>query len=154
NIGSTATITGNPQNILIGSISGIAYRTFMAHLGPIAFLGLFIDWALLHFIHLRNGDGAIEVPAKVVGLETASEPEMHPAFPAIVSDAVLVGFLCGFPPALVAAAGGAILLMQRKHSPETIYGDVDWSLLMLFLGLFLIIGGAQQAGITNELLRS
>jgi Na+/H+ antiporter NhaD/arsenite permease-like protein len=65
---------------------------------------------------------------------------------------VLAGFIAGFPPALVAATGGALLLVQRKHSPKAIYGDVDWSLLMLFLGLFLIIGGAQQAGITQELL--
>src|SRR5262249_34690046 len=57
NIGSTATITGNPQNILIGSLSGISYRLFLAHLGPIALAGLFIDWALLHWIHLRNGNG-------------------------------------------------------------------------------------------------
>ena len=55
NIGSTATITGNPQNILIGSISGISYRDFLAHLGPVALLGLFVDWALLHWIHLSNG---------------------------------------------------------------------------------------------------
>ena len=54
NIGSMATITGNPQNILIGSISGIAYRDFLAHLGPVALLGLFVDWALLHWIFLRN----------------------------------------------------------------------------------------------------
>ena len=58
NIGSTATITGNPQNILIGSISGISYRDFLVHLGPVAILGLFVDWALLHWIHLRNGSGA------------------------------------------------------------------------------------------------
>ena len=152
NIGSTATITGNPQNILIGSISGIPYRTFLAHLGPIAFLGLFIDWALLHFIHLRNGNGSVEALDETAKTGTASAPEMHPAFPVAVSVGVLIGFLCGFPPALVAATGGAILLMQRKHSPEAIYGDVDWSLLMLFLGLFLIIGGAQQAGISSELL--
>ncbi len=56
NIGSTASITGNPQNILIGSISGISYRDFLAHLGPVALLGLFVDWALLHWIHLRNGE--------------------------------------------------------------------------------------------------
>src|ERR1039457_3613665 len=54
NIGSAATITGNPQNILIGSVSGISYRDFVAHLGPVALIGLFVDWALLHWIHLRN----------------------------------------------------------------------------------------------------
>ncbi len=46
--------------------------------------------------------------------------------------------------------GGALLLVQRHRSPKAIYGDVDWSLLILFLGLFLIIGGAEQAGITRN----
>ncbi len=150
NIGSTATITGNPQNILIGSISAIPYRAFMAHLGPVALMGLFVDWAILHWIHLRNGSRAADpLPKEAV---VAREPEMHPAWPVAVSVGVLAGFLLGFPPALVAATGGALLLVQRHHPPKTIYGDVDWSLLMLFLGLFLIIGGAEQAGITQELL--
>jgi Na+/H+ antiporter NhaD/arsenite permease-like protein len=151
NIGSTATITGNPQNILIGSISGIPYRVFLAHLGPIALLGLFADWAVLHWIHLRNGNGASPSPAPA-SVEVQRDSEMHPAFPLAVCLGVLAGFLAGLPPALVAACGGALLLMQRNHPPKVIYEDVDWSLLMLFLGLFLILGGAEQAGITQELL--
>jgi Na+/H+ antiporter NhaD/arsenite permease-like protein len=151
NIGSTATITGNPQNILIGSISGIPYRTFMAHLAPVALLGLLVDWALIHWIYLRNGS-ALPDAAPLTEVTIAREPEMHPAWPVIVTLAVLTGFLLGYPPALVAAAGGALLLVQRHHQPSAIYGDVDWSLLMLFLGLFLIIGGAEQAGITHQLL--
>ena len=153
NIGSTASITGNPQNILIGSISGIPYRTFLAHLGPIAVLGLFADWAVLHWVHVRNGNGTSTAPTPQDLLVVQREPEMHPAFPMTVSVAVLAGFLLGYPPALVAAGGGALLLVQRNHPPKAIYGDVDWSLLMLFLGLFLIIGGAEQAGITRDLLR-
>ena len=149
NIGSTATITGNPQNILIGSLSGIPYRDFLAHLGPVALIGLFIDWAVLHWIHLRNGNEVIIAADEEV---SARRPEMHPAWPVAVSLGVLVGFLLGYPPALVAAIGGALVLIQRHHSPKVIYGDVDWSLLMLFLGLFLIIGGAEQAGITREML--
>ena len=151
NIGSSATITGNPQNILIGSVSGIPYRDFLAQLGPVALLGLFLDWAVLHWIHLRNGN---EVVSETEAQETATArgPEMHPAWPVAVSFGVLIGFLAGFPPALVAAAGGALLLVQRHRSPKAIYGDVDWSLLVLFLGLFLIIGGAEQAGISQELL--
>ncbi len=47
NIGSTATITGNPQNILIGSFSGIGYRDFLLHLGPVALVGLLLDWIVL-----------------------------------------------------------------------------------------------------------
>ena len=70
----------------------------------------------------------------------------------MVTAGVLVGFLMGYPPPLVAAIGGALLLVQRHRSPKAIYGDVDWSLLVLFMGLFLILGGAGQAGITQELL--
>ncbi|HEY0563955.1 MAG TPA: SLC13 family permease, partial [Terriglobales bacterium] len=53
NIGSTATITGNPQNILIGSVSRIGYLDFMFHLGPVAVIGLFVDWGLLHLFFRR-----------------------------------------------------------------------------------------------------
>src|SRR5579863_5983866 len=53
NIGSVATITGNPQNMLIGSFSGISYPDFLFHLAPIAVVGLFLDWAVLHWIHIR-----------------------------------------------------------------------------------------------------
>jgi Na+/H+ antiporter NhaD/arsenite permease-like protein len=152
NIGSTATITGNPQNILIGSLSGIPYSNFLSHLGPVALIGLFIDWAVLHWIHLRNGNSAALLRKPEEPIAAAAPLEMHPAWPVAVSIGVLMGFLAGFPPALVAASGGALLLVQRRYKPSAIYGDVDWSLLMLFLGLFLIIGGAQQAGITQQLL--
>ena len=151
NIGSTATITGNPQNILIGSVSGIPYRDFVAHLGPVAFLGLFVDWALLHWIFLRN-DTVGSLSLHDTPAHEAKEPEIHPAWPVTVTLAVLAGFLLGYPPPLVAAAGGALLLVQRHRHPKAIYGDVDWSLLVLFLGLFLILGGAEQAGVTQELL--
>ena len=151
NIGSAATITGNPQNILIGSVSGISYRHFVAHLGPVALIGLFVDWALLHWIHLRSDTaGPQPLPDKTV-LQNQL-PETHLAWPLTVTLAVLAGFLLGFSPPLVAAAGGALLLVQRHREPKAIYGDVDWSLLVLFLGLFLILGGAEQAGITQELL--
>src|SRR6058998_873612 len=54
NIGSTATITGNPQNILIGSFSGIGYRDFLLHLGPVALVGLFLDWFVLWGLYFRG----------------------------------------------------------------------------------------------------
>ncbi len=151
NIGSTATITGNPQNILIGSISGIAYRDFLVHLGPVALIGLFVDWALLYWIFLRHQS---QQPQSLVKppLRAAREPQIHPAWAVTVTLGVLVGFLVGYPPPLVAATGGALLLVQRQRSPKAIYGDVDWSLLMLFVGLFLILGGAERVGITQELL--
>jgi Na+/H+ antiporter NhaD/arsenite permease-like protein len=149
NIGSVATITGNPQNMLIGSASGIGYRHFMAHLGPVAVIGLFIDWALLHWLEVRAHESQA---VAAVTQETAVHREEHPAWAVTVTVGVLIGFLLGHPPPLVAAIGGALLLIRRTRQPREIYGDVDWSLLVLFLGLFLILGGAKEAGITGELL--
>jgi Na+/H+ antiporter NhaD/arsenite permease-like protein len=54
NIGSVASITGNPQNMLIGSFSGIAYRDFLVHLGPVTAVGLLLYWLVLHWMHMRK----------------------------------------------------------------------------------------------------
>lgn len=149
NIGGVATITGNPQNMLIGTVSGISYRDFLAHLGPVALIGLFIDWGILYWFAVRGQQPA--QPEALSG-EMAAHRAEHPAWAVTVTLSVLAGFLLGYPPPLVAAAGGAILLVRRTREPHEIYGDVDWSLLVLFLGLFLILGGAKQAGVTEELL--
>jgi len=148
NIGSAATITGNPQNMLIGSLSGIAYRDFLQTLGPVALIGLFIAWGTLHWLHPNHTaagadtDQASSKPVERNGL----------AFPICVTLLVLAGFLAGLPPALVAALGGAALLVRRTQHPERIYNQVDWSLLVLFIGLFLIIGAAEASGISGQML--
>jgi Na+/H+ antiporter NhaD/arsenite permease-like protein len=69
-----------------------------------------------------------------------------------VAALVLVGFLAGFPPPLVAAVGAAIMLITRTRDPHLVYEEVDWGLLVFFIGLFLIVGGAENAGLTERLL--
>jgi di/tricarboxylate transporter len=112
NIGSVATITGNPQNMLIGSLAGIPYVEFIAHLGPVALVGLCLNWAVLHRICLRGAVDKVEVAAAL------SAPEFQrPALrkkPVVVLTLVLVGFLAGTPPALVAAVGAALLLIHAN----------------------------------------
>lgn len=148
NIGSTATITGNPQNILIGSVSRISYVNFLAHLGPVAIIGLFIDWAILYFLYFRSEPAPVSVATEPI----FGKPESHLLFPGLLTLAVLAGFLAGFPPPLAAAAGAAALLMHPRYPSKFVYEEVDWSLLVFFAGLFLIVGGARQSGIAQELL--
>jgi Na+/H+ antiporter NhaD/arsenite permease-like protein len=150
NIGSTATITGNPQNILIGSISGISYRHFLAALAPVAVIGLFIDWMVLHSLY-PNRDA---LATKPVAKSFRTGPINHGGlvFPLIILVLVLAGFLAGLAPALVAAIGGALLLVRRSVHPEDIYKEIDWPLLVFFIGLFLIIGAVEQAGIAQQML--
>ena len=147
NIGSIATITGNPQNMLIGSVSGISYLDFIAHLAPVALLSLFVDWALIHWMFLRGGLDRVE--AAVAG-------NGHREFgkkPIVVLALVLLGFFAGAPPAMVAAIGAALLLITRSVEPRKVYDEIDWGLLVFFLGLFIIVGGAERAGLTETLLR-
>jgi Na+/H+ antiporter NhaD/arsenite permease-like protein len=150
NIGSVATITGNPQNMLIGSYSGIHYRDFMAHLAPVAVLGLFVDWAILHWMHERNvrrlQSGQEHIPLPELKLSRMTRP-------VIVATAVVIGFFIGVQPAMMAALGAAVLLITRSLEPQKLYREVDWGLLVFFVGLFLIVGGAEKAGIVRNLLR-
>jgi len=149
NIGSTATITGNPQNILIGSFSSIGYRDFLWHLGPVAVVGLFLNWLVIWWFYFRG-------EVHDVRTRGAGEPLRveHAALvkTGLVTLFVLAGFLAGFPPSLVAAVGAAALLITRTRDPHLVYEEVDWGLRVFFIGLFLIVGGAENAGLTERLL--
>src|SRR5450755_3324462 len=99
NIGSVASITGNPQNMLIGSFSGISYRDFLLHLAPVAVVGLFLDWAVLHWIHMRKlelpAETAERIPLPALDLSRLTKP-------VVVVTAVVIGFFLGVPPAMMA----------------------------------------------------
>ncbi len=149
NIGSVATITGNPQNILIGSFSGIGYRDFMMHLGPVALVGLLLDWLILHWMFSRQIHG-VEMQAQAIPLPPLDLS--HLLKPMLVGGGVVIAFLAGVPPVLAASAGAAILLISRSRDPRKIYAEIDWGLLVFFVGLFVIVGGAENAGFVERLL--
>lgn len=150
NIGSSGTITGNPQNILIGTVSHLSYRDFLLHLGPVAVVGLFIDWAVITFVCRKQLAERTPVEESPNG---EKEPA-HLAVPLFIAIGIIVAFLIGFNPALVAAFGAALLMLIRSRLIRQIYGEIDWALLILFIGLFLIIGAAEHTGIANSLLRT
>jgi len=149
NIGSVATITGNPQNILIGSFSHIGYRDFLLHLGPVAIVGLLLDWLVLHWVYGREVGHGTEVN---VGIPLPPLDLSRLTKPVIVVTAVVIAFFAGVPPAMAAALGAAVLLITRTLEPRKVYDEVDWGLLVFFVGLFLIVGGAQNAGIVGKFL--
>lgn len=149
NIGSVATITGNPQNMLIGSFSGIRYPTFLFHLGPVALIGLLLDWLMLWLIYMR-GETSTAQPVANEDPPPLVRGNLWKAGTVILL--VLAGFLGGLPPALVAAVGAALMLITKTHEPRQVYDEVDWGLLVFFVGLFLIVGGAENVGLTARLL--
>ncbi|HKD90839.1 MAG TPA: anion transporter [Terriglobales bacterium] len=155
NIGSVATITGNPQNMLIGSYSGISYRSFLAHLAPVAVAGLFVDWLVLWWLWRGKLAATREMPgASHQGHEGfRSRHERGQLIkPILVMAAVLIGFLLDVPPAMMAALGAATLLVIHARDPREMYDEVDWGLLVFFVGLFVIVRGAEESGLVARLL--
>ncbi len=147
NIGSVATITGNPQNMLIGSVSRIPYTDFAAALAPVAVAGLAIDAALIWYLfrgELRAG------PHEDAGRGPRPVHRIMMTKGLLVAGGVLAGFLAGWDPAKVAAAGAAILLVTRRVKPEKIYRQIDWDLLVLFIGLFVVVAGVDRAGLDER----
>jgi Na+/H+ antiporter NhaD/arsenite permease-like protein len=138
--------------MLIGSYAGIQYRDFLLHLGPVAVAGLFFDWLVLWGIFHREL-AVVNTASAVVTIQTSNLQPSNLGKPVFVLVCVVLGFFLGAPPALASALGAATLLISRTTDSQTLYGEVDWGLLVLFTGLFLIVGGAQSAGIVGQFLK-
>lgn len=151
NAGSTATITGNPQNMLIGSFSGIPYSRFAAALSPIALVGLVLTIATIWVFY--RGEfrmaGRVEVPQRTVRINRSL---MWKSI--IVSGGMIVLFFTGWPVPKVALIAGALLLVTRRIKPEKIYNQVDWPLLVLFAGLFVVVAGMEKSHFEVGLARN
>jgi len=143
NVGSTATITGNPQNMIIGGLSHIPYGTFAATLWPVAAVGLILTVLLIALIYRSEFLSRERFPA-VVG----SAPRYHRPLvikSVLVTLAMVILFFAGQPVAKVAITGGALLLLTRKLKPGKVYHEIDWPLLLMFVGLFIVVTGLETA---------
>ena len=149
NAGSVATITGNPQNIVIGGISHIPYVQFTAALAPVAAISLV---AVVCFVLLAYRD-EFRSTARI-----AFAPEVARVHPWLLAKALaatlgaVVFFFLGQPPAKVAIVAGALLLLTRRIKPQRIWREIDWSLLVMFAGLFVVVHGLEKAAFTPDLM--
>ncbi|MBZ5608988.1 MAG: anion transporter [Acidobacteriia bacterium] len=148
NIGSVATITGNPQNMMIGSFSGIAYRHFLERLAPVAALGLVLAVLVILIAYRREfaSTDRVEVTRKHVRVDRGL---MWKAL--LVSLGMIVMFFGGWPVPKVAVVAGAVLLITRRVNPEKVYRGIDWSLLVMFAGLFVVIAGIERTALEQHL---
>jgi Na+/H+ antiporter NhaD/arsenite permease-like protein len=142
NIGSTATITGNPQNIMIGSLSGIAYGEFARHLAPVAAIGLVLAMLLIALCYPRE----FWTKERLVGTAAPAHAHRPLALKAVVVALLLMaGFFTGRPPAELALLAGGVLLLTRAVKSGKIYAEINWPLLVMFAGLFIIVAGFEKA---------
>jgi len=149
NIGSVATITGNPQNMMIGSFSGIPYRDFLAVLAPVAAVGLILSILVIYIAFRREfgAAGPVRIAQQPVKVD---HPLMWKSI--IASLAMIVMFFVGWPVPKVAIVTGAALLITRRVDPEKVYRSIDWGLLVMFAGLFIVIAGVERTSLENDLI--
>jgi Na+/H+ antiporter NhaD/arsenite permease-like protein len=148
NIGSTATITGNPQNIIIGNASKIPYLDFAIALTPTALIGLVICWVIVMLVYRDEFQGGTLTAPDVLRTRIY-RPLLRKA--ALVISFMLIAFLIGVPVPLAAFLAAAILLTTRRLRPERVFKIIDWNLLTFFAGLFVVTHALDVQGWTERL---
>lgn len=136
NVGSCATIVGNPQNMLIGAQSGMSFSEFFLRLAPpsLACLGLCYLAVILAFPkEFKRGESLAPSPAP---RHKAYRPLVIKSFAAAALMVALL--LAGLKPAVASLAAAAVLLITRRVKPERVFAEVDFGLLVFFSGLFVI----------------
>lgn len=151
NIGSTATITGNPQNILVAGFSHIGFLDFSAHLAPVAAIGLVVAVVLIAVLHPREFFTRVRLPP------ARRRPHLHRplAVKSVVVTALMMSALfAGQPPAKAALVAGGVLLLTRVVRSERIHAAIDWPLLLLFAGLFVVVAGFEKAVLSPPVMQA
>jgi len=153
NVGSAMTITGNPQNILIGMQSGISYSKFLLHLLPVSFLGMILIIPLTKIFfrkEFKNGSQLV-FEGNEFNYNFQSMKFSVPIFLGII---ILFFFhhTLDLSIPLIALAGASLILILGKIKPSKVIKEVDWVLLLFFAGLFIVVQGIEKVGILDQFI--
>ena len=155
NIGGTATLIGDPPNILIGSAAGLGFDDFLVNLAPVVVL-VFLAFAAIIWISFRR---TLQVPderkesvlERAEGTAIKDRPLLVRSL--VVAAATIAGFLLhgalGIEPATVALLGAAALMLVARLDPAEVLREVEWSTLFFFVGLFILVESIVATGIVG-----
>jgi Na+/H+ antiporter NhaD/arsenite permease-like protein len=153
NVGSVMTITGNPQNILIGMQSGISYSKFLFHLLPVSFPGMILIVLMIKIffrIEFKNGDQLV-FDGNEFNYNFQSMKFSVPIFLGII---ILFFFhhTLALSIPLIALVGASLILIIGKIKPSKVIKEVDWVLLLFFAGLFIVVQGIEKVGVLDQFI--
>jgi Na+/H+ antiporter NhaD/arsenite permease-like protein len=152
NIGSVMTITGNPQNMLVGLSSGIAYGTFLLLLLPVSALGMALVVGIIRLLYKKEFQ--VKEPLRLPPHEPIQTSKILRS--GIIFLLVVVGFFIGkhigLSIPLVAITGAALILLFGEVKPSDVIRKVDWVLLLFFGALFIVVGAVEKTGLLKPLL--
>jgi len=148
NIGSVATLVGNPQNMIIGHFSHISFPEFSRSLLPAAVIGLAINFFILRFGFRKM----LSVTAidRVDYLAPKLDRGLF-AMVCVVLVSIFVGFLAGLNLAWTAMAGAALVMVVARRDTHAVLRLIDWHLLLFFAALFIVVGGLSDTGLPEAI---
>jgi Na+/H+ antiporter NhaD/arsenite permease-like protein len=153
NIGGTATLIGDPPNIIIASRSGLTFNDFILNLGPIVVVLLIVFVGMCWFMFRKQLHFDATRVERIMALE---EREAIRDVPLLIKSLsvlalVLVGFvlhsLVHLEPSIVALMGAGLLILLTRLEPRKIFADVEWETLVFFAGLFIMVGSLVNLGV-------
>ena len=157
NIGGTATLIGDPPNILIGSASGLGFLEFVANLGPISLAILVVFLLMTRFMFVHDLAIHADIRDAVLALderEVLTDPALL-RISLLVIGATIVGFLLATPiglePGTIALLGAAVLLLLSRLEIDEVLREVEWPTLFFFIGLFMLVEAVVHVGIIDAL---
>ena len=156
NIGGTATLIGDPPNIMIGSKAGLSFADFVVTTGPAVILIMIVICALFYAVYGRRMVVAPERMAAVMELDEkrAVQDGMLMKKSLVMIALIVLGFVChsslGVESCVVALAAASIMLLIGRQDIEEIVLGVEWSTILFFTGLFVIVGGMVKCGVIER----
>ncbi|HYZ58023.1 MAG TPA: SLC13 family permease, partial [Nitrososphaeraceae archaeon] len=158
NVGGAATLIGDPPNILIGSAANIDFNSFIIHLGPAVAISFAASLVLLRLLFRKDlkvkPQHLHELMSRHENIFIAEKKGlMKKSLAVLFAVIVLFVILGGFhvEPSIIALGGAGTLMLITRANPERVFHEVDWTTLIFFAGIFIIIGGAEQAGMIDIL---
>ncbi|NWF38912.1 ArsB/NhaD family transporter [Mariprofundus sp. NF] len=151
NIGGAATLVGDPPNIMIGTAGGIDFTRFIVHMGPTILLVWFCTVLLILFLfrkHLPKVDRPVDLDESKAIHDSAGLKRSLFAL-AVIIGLFFVHHILGIYPAYAAFVGLCIVLLLEHPEPGALFGQVNWSVLAFFVGLFIIVGGVEKSGLLH-----
>ena len=156
NIGGTATLIGDPPNILIAGATGLSFTAFIANLAPIAAVTFIVVTGGLYLMFRRRLRVAPEARRHVLALDAARSiedaAELRRTVPILVAT-ILVFFAhqaLHLEPATVALTGATVMLLVSRQPLERSLAGIEWPTLFFFIGLFVMVGGLEETGAIDE----
>ena len=156
NIGGTATLIGDPPNILIAGATDLSFLDFIVNLAPIAALTFLIVTLGLYFVYRGRLHVAPEARERVLGLDAAGSiedmDELKRTVPILIGT-VLLFFAhqaLNLEPATVALTGATVMLLVTRQKVSDALAGIEWPTLFFFIGLFVMVGALEETGAIDE----